>query len=137
MSEKHGARRARESPGSSALPAALAAMQLLGKWTRLARGHVSFAMGCSCGAGFGGARVQDFEQDVLDYLHGKYGSGSAAAAFLRDRAGYVPGKAGNITELLRALAKEKTASEEQRSLLSDLERSIDSFDELHRGRQLS
>lgn len=135
MSGKRGARRAGESPPVHVVPAALAAMQLLGRWTRLAQGHVSFGMGCSCGAGFGGARVQDFEQDVLDYLHGKFGAASAAAAFLRDRAGYVPGKSGNIAELLRALAKERTASAEQQALLSDLERSIDSFDELHRGRQ--
>ena len=108
-------------------------MQLLGKWTRLAQGHVSFGTGCSCGAGFGGARVQDFEQDVLDYLHGKCGAGSPAAAFLHERAGYVPSKAGSITDLLRALAREKTSSRELQMLLADLERSIDSFEDLHRG----
>ena len=88
-----------------------------------------FGAGCSCGVGMG-VRLQDFEQQILDYLNDKHG----AAAL--ERAGYRQGEAGSVTALLRAIATqgavERAAGE--LALLADLERSIDSFDELHRGR---
>ena len=107
--------------------AAIEATRLLGKWTKLAQGHVVFGAGCSCGVGVG-LRLQDFEQQILDYLHATHG----AAAL--ERAGYRQGEAGSITALLRATAMQGAAGEAtgQLELLADLERSIDSFDELHR-----
>lgn len=76
-----------------------------------------FGAGCSCGAGVG-VRLQDFEPQILEYLKTKHG---------------VSGFAG-IPELLRSIAKHDDGRGEQLALLADLERSIDSFDELHRGR---
>jgi len=77
-----------------------------------------------------GVRLQDFEQQILDYLHAKHG---AAAV---ESAGYRQGEAGSVTALLRAIAMQGAAERPggQLALLADLERSIDSFDELHRGR---
>ena len=111
------------------LSAAVEATRLLGKWTKLAQGHVMFGSGCSCGVGFGTLRLQDFEQQILDYLHTKHG----AAAL--ERAGYRQGEAGSVTALLRAIATQGAVGQPagQLALLADLERSIDSFDELHRG----
>jgi len=111
------------------LSAALEATRLLGKWTKLAQGHVMFGAGCSCGVGVG-VRLQDFEPQILDYLHAKHG---AAAV---ERAGYRQGEAGSVTALLRAIATQGAVEQpaDQIALLADLERSIDSFDELHRGR---
>ncbi len=88
-----------------------------------------FGTGCSCGVGVG-VRLQDLEQQILDYLHAKHG---AAAV---ERAGYRQGEAGSVTALLRAIATQGTVERPagQRALLDDLERSIDSFDELHRRR---
>ena len=112
------------------IAAAVAATRLLGRWTKLAQGHVMFAAGCSCGVGFGNLRLQDFEQQILDYLHARHG---AAAV---ERAGYRQGEAGSVTALLRAIATQAAVEQPagQLALLADLERTIDSFDELHRGR---
>jgi len=79
-----------------------------------------FGSGCSCGAGFGNLPVQDFEQQILEFLHGRHGdSGYATIAdLLRATATRDPGKDGGA----------------RLALLADLARSLDSFDELHRGR---
>ena len=79
-----------------------------------------FGSGCSCGGGVG-VRLQDFEPQILDYLRAKHGDTGHTA----------------ITELLRAIATQDSGKEggARLALLSDLERSLDSFDELHRGRQ--
>jgi hypothetical protein len=100
--------------------AAVEATRLLGKWTRLAQGHVMFGGGCSCGVGFANLRLQDFEPQILDYLGSKHG---------------VSGFAG-VPDLLRSIATRgpEAGIDGELALLADLERSIDSFDELHRGR---
>ena len=89
-----------------------------------------FGSGCACGVGFGNLRLQDFEQQILDYLH----EGHGAAAI--EPAGYRERETGSVTALLRAIATQGTVEQSagQLALLADLERSIDSFDELHRGR---
>lgn len=107
-----GARVAARKPS-----AAIEATRLLGKWTKLAQGHVVFGAGCSCGAGFAGLRLADFEPQILDYLKTKHDLG---------------GHAG-VSDLLRSIAKQGDGRGGL-ALLADLERSIDSFDELHRGR---
>jgi hypothetical protein len=100
------------------LSAALEATRLLGKWTKLAQGHVMFGSGCSCGVGFGNLRLQDFEPQILDYLRAKHGDTGHTA----------------ITDLLRAIATQDSGKESSArlALLADLARSLDSFDELHR-----
>jgi len=120
---------AKRAKPTGTLSTALEATRLLGKWTKLAQGHVMFGSGCSCGVGVG-VRLQDFEPQILDYLHAKHG---AAAV---ERAGYREGEAGSVTALLRAIATQGAVEQPagQLALLADLERSIDSFDELHRGR---
>jgi hypothetical protein len=99
--------------------AALEATRLLGKWTKLAQGHVMFGSGCSCGIGFDNLRLQDFEPQILDYLRAKHGDTGHTA----------------ITELLRAIATQDSGKESSArlALLADLARSLDSFDELHHG----
>ncbi|MFH1044630.1 MAG: hypothetical protein V1796_06215 [Pseudomonadota bacterium] len=130
---------ARTSRSQSASPsAALKAMQLLGRWTRVAQGHLAYGMSCSCCTDLGSVEVQDMEQHVLDYLDGKYRSAGvqSVCVLLSERAGYRPGEAGNIADLLRAIATQVDGpikSEDQLALLADLERSIDSLDELMRG----
>jgi hypothetical protein len=109
------------------LSAAVEATRLLGKWTKLAQGHVMFGSGCSCGVGVG-VRLQDFEQQILDYLHARHG---AAAV---EGAGYREGATGSVTALLRAIATQSAGKGSHLALFADLERSLDSFDELHRGR---
>ena len=127
---------ARAKSGATKTPsAAIEATRLLGKWTRLAQGHVMFGSGCSCGVGTG-VRLQDFEHQILDYLHAKYSAAGdpAIVNLLRERAGYREGEAGSVTALLRAIATQGVRNGGHLALLTDLERSLDSFDELHRGR---
>lgn len=93
------------------------AVHLLGKWTGLAQGHVLIGGNCSCGFAASNLQVGDFEEQILDYLNGRY----PAAA-----------KSGSIADLLRGIATEPTA--DSLALLSDLDRTLESFDELHRTR---
>jgi len=101
------------------LSVAVEATRLLGKWTKLAQGHVMFSSGCSCGVDVG-VRLQDFEQQILEFLHGRHGDSGHAT----------------ITELLRAMATQDSGKDGSVRLarLADLARSLDSFEELHRGR---
>jgi len=98
------------------LSAAVEATRLLGKWTKLAQGHVMFGAGCSCGLGMG-LGLADFEPQILDYLKTRHGI-----------AGFV-----GVADLLRSIVK--TGEQEgQIALLADLSRSLDSFEALHRNR---
>lgn len=101
------------------ISAAVEATRLLGKWTRLAQGHALFGGGCSCGLGFASLSLRDFEPQILDYLKTKHGVGGFAG----------------VPDLLRSIVKESEGTE-RLALLADLERSLDSFDELHRGRRV-
>jgi hypothetical protein len=100
------------------ISAAVEATRLLGKWTKLAQGHVVFGAGCSCGVGFGNLQLKDFEPQILDYLRTRHGVSGFA----------------DIPDLLRTIAREEDRGGSRLALLTDLSRSLDSFDELHRGR---
>jgi hypothetical protein len=101
--------------------ARLEAVQLLGKWTRLAQGHVLIgAGGCSCGLAAGSLRIEDFEQQILDYLRARYREA---------------GKAERIATLLQSIAQPAARDAgESLALLADLDRTLESFGELHRTR---
>ncbi len=108
--------RASRSLAASPDPSALA-LQLLGSWNRLANGHVALSAGCSCGVADSQLRVQDFEQDILDFLRGRHP---------------VALRADSIQTLLTDLAR--NADDRARPVLADLARSIDSFEAQHSGR---
>jgi hypothetical protein len=93
---------------------AVEAVRLLGKWQRVSAGHAVFAAGCSCGAAATSVRVQDYEQDILAFLQGRHRT-----------------QAASIADLLTQIAR-KGATADLR-ILEDLERSLDSFESLHRG----
>ena len=97
-------------------------MQLLGKWTSLAQGHVLVGGNCSCGLAGGSLPIVEFEQQILDYLDSKHAC---------ER-----GSAGNLGALLRSIAAQPASTDSGRwlSLLDDLKRTFESFDEQHRAR---
>ncbi len=142
MMSKGGLSKAVKRPGArpedpSAIAAPIHAMQLLGRWTRMAQGQIGYGGGCSCCVGFDNIQVKDMEQHILDYLDSKYRTAGAQSlrSLLGTRAGYRPGESGSIADLLRSIAMQEDKSvpaEEQLSLLADLERSIDSLDEMAR-----
>jgi hypothetical protein len=108
----------RRGEKSDATFPAIEAIRLLGKWQQLASGHVVIASGCSCGTDVGALPVKGFERDILDYLYAQHG----------DRP------FGTIAEMLISMAKQRdeAGANRQLALLGDLERSIESFAELHR-----
>lgn len=103
---------------------AVEALRLLGKWQRVSAGHVVLGSGCSCGIELTSARVPDFEQDILSFLRGRHDVGE---------------KVTSIAALLVAMARQtgSAGSSERLALLADLERSIESFEEVHRGQRSS
>ena len=96
-------------------PPAVVALQMLGQWNRICGGHISLASGCSCGVAVPNIRVQDFEEQILDYLHGRHG-----------------GKWTSIGELLGGIAR--NAEPAGPAILADLQRTFESFEQQHSGR---
>jgi hypothetical protein len=94
---------------------AVQAIQLLGQWNRIAGGHVALAAGCSCGVAVPNVRVQDFEEQILDFLHGRHG-----------------GSWKSIADLLGAIARGSEAAGP--AILQDLQRTLESFEQQHSGR---
>jgi len=72
---------------------------------------------CSCGLGAGSLRIEEFEQQILDYLEGKHA--------LPER--------GSLGELLRSIARD-AESARWLPLLDDLKRTLESFEEVHSAR---
>lgn len=103
---------------TAATSPAVEAIRLLGRWNQLASGHVVLAYGCSCGTDVGALPVKSFERDILDYLCSRHGDQPF----------------GTISEMLISIARQRdeALADGQLALLADLERSIQSFDELHR-----
>jgi hypothetical protein len=135
-SSKAGVKGAAKRPprkGTTAPP--IEAMQLLGKWTRVAQGHIAYGASCNCcTADFGNLQAKDMEQHILDYIDSKYrAAGSTAVCdLLAQHAGYRHAESGSIAELLRAIATasgKSVRNEDQLSMLADIGRSIDSLDE--------
>ena len=131
-------RKAKQAPPSPAIKA----MTLLGRWSRMAQGHIAFGGGCNCCGEFGNLQVADMEQHILDYLDTKYRAAKVEGVgeLLAQRANYKSGASGSIPDLLKAMSGQADVpltAEQQASLLADLERSIDSLDEMLRGTGIS
>jgi len=110
-------KRSAVAPEREEVPSAALALQLLGTWNRMSSGHVALSAGCSCGVAVSNVRVQDFEQDILEFLRGRHPVAVAAIS---------------IADLLSGLAR--TPDDLTRRLLDDLARSLGSFESQHSGR---
>jgi hypothetical protein len=101
--------------------ARIEAVQLLGRWTRIAQGHILVGGGCSCGVAAASLRIEDFEQQIMDYLKGKHAIAAESAS---------------VADLLRAMAGQRpgAGAGEALALLADLDRTLESFDTLHGAR---
>lgn len=122
----------RKARTDAAIP--LRAMQLLGKWTRVAQGHLPMGMGCACAGGMEGVPASDLEVNILDYLNQKYGATSVVAKLMQDHAGYQENMAGRLADLLKAIAVQPMVADMAQGLLDDLATTIDSFEAMHAGR---
>lgn len=113
------------------------AQRLLGLWETLARQHVSMGMSCACGAGGVTLLLEDFEQDIADYLLGEAERNKRVEviAFLQAHAFIEETQLWSLSRLLKALVDEdgsiQPAGEVRAGLLLRLGRTLSSFAKLH------
>jgi hypothetical protein len=105
-------------------------------WSELAMRHVALGSSCGCGAGGVSLQLVDFELDIVDYLEdqGLRSGVSEVEEFFRARptseATGLP-----LQTLLEELERDEFPAEASEWLLARLERTLNSFAELHGGRQ--
>jgi hypothetical protein len=124
--------------GRSLSESALEARRLLETWERLGRAHMMIGASCSCGVGGVVVALEDFEQDIADYLQAEAErlERHDVLEFLGDKAR--EGELWSISKLLAGLAQpsgcgflEPGASA---FLLERLARTLQSFEKLHGSR---
>ena len=104
-------------------------------WSELAVRHVALGSSCGCGAGGVSLQLIDFELDIVDYLEdaGLRSGVREVEEFFRARptsqATGLP-----LQTLLEDLEQDTFAPEASAWLLARLERTLNSFAELHGGR---
>lgn len=109
----------------------LKAVSLAGRWQRLVQGHLPLRGGpCACLLGIGNVAVADFEQDLMDFLHGKYNANGALNPHF-DHAGRREDKSGSLVALLQSIAQDPAPCTEAGRLLEGLEGSLRSLENSH------
>ena len=123
-------------PASTSM-VAVEARRLYAQWESLSRQHVSMASGCACGAGGVSLLLEDFEQDIADYLLGEAerNKRGETIAFLQMHAFDEETKLWSLSHLLRALIDEdgrvQPSPDVGAGLLQRLGRTLSSFAKLH------
>ena len=111
------------------------ARRLLETWDRLGRAHVMVGAGCSCGIGGLVVALEDFEQDIADYLQAEAErlERHDVLKFLGEQAR--EGNLWSISKLLVGLARPSEPglfdSGASTFLLERLTRTLQSFEKLH------
>ena len=111
------------------------ARRLLETWDRLSRAHVMVGAGCSCGIGGVVVALEDFEQDIADYLQAEAErlERHDVLKFLGEQAR--EGNLWSISKLLVGLAQPSEPglfdSGASTFLLERLTRTLQSFEKLH------
>jgi hypothetical protein len=114
------------------------AQRLLETWERLGRAHVMIGAGCSCGIGGVAVALEDFEQDIADYLQAEAErlERSDVLKFLGEQAR--EGDLWSISKLLGGLVQASESgpfgSAASTFLLERLSRTLQSFEKLHGSR---
>ncbi|MEB0140116.1 MULTISPECIES: hypothetical protein [unclassified Undibacterium] len=113
------------------------AQELLDIWQRLSSQHVALATGCACGIGGVTLRLQDFEQDIADYLlaQAQRAQRSDVSTFLRRHGVDADGAAWHLGILLAALMDTGVTMcldpDVAEFILSRLGKTLRSFAKLH------
>ena len=113
----------------------LEARRLLDTWDRLGRAHMMIGAGCSCGIGGVAVALEDFEQDIADYLQAEAErlDRHDVLKYLQEQAR--EGELWSISRLLVGIAQPTDfhAYESGAStfLLERLSRTLQSFEKLH------
>jgi hypothetical protein len=114
---------------------ALAARGVLELWDRLSRTHAMVGGSCACGAAGVVVALEDFEQDIADYLHAEAERlGRADVMACLDSHGR-EGDAWSIAKLLNSFADPGAGAACETSVetfvLERLGRTLQSFEKLH------
>jgi hypothetical protein len=116
----------------------LQSQRLLETWDRLGRAHMMIGAGCSCGIGGVVVALEDFEQDIADYLQAE-----AERLERQDVLTYLAqqgreGELWSISKLLIGLAQPTGSGSSEAGaryfLLERLARTLNSFEQLHGSR---
>jgi hypothetical protein len=113
----------------------LEARRLLDTWDRLGRAHMMIGAGCSCGIGGVAIALEDFEQDIADYLQAEAErlDRHDVLKYLQEQAR--EGELWSISRLLGAIAQptdlQVYESGVSTFLLERLSRTLQSFEKLH------
>jgi hypothetical protein len=111
------------------------AKRLLETWDRLGRAHVMVGAGCSCGIGGVVVALEDFEQDIADYLLAEAERAEDPAVLSYLEAQGRQGELWSISKLLLGLSDPSGAHNPKADafILSRLGRTLQSFEKLHGG----
>ena len=113
------------------------ALELLDIWQRVSSRHVSLGTSCACGSGGVILQLQDFEQDIVDFVLGQAERNhrSDVIAYLKDNAFDVQSGLGSVELLLANLgtADDQTVAESDipTFVLEKLGKTLRSFARLH------
>lgn len=143
--------RDRPSGPPGAVSAQVLALQLLGRWTRIAQGHIPIGAACSCGSGGSGAPMSlsaaSLEPDLMAWLSARFESRSTLRSLFAlaagDRSGAaLPASAGTqgaptvtcgLAELLTRVARSRRSGDDIGALLARIDASLESFERAHAG----
>jgi hypothetical protein len=118
-------------------PSFAAALELLDIWQRLSSRHVSLGTSCACGIGGVTLQLQDFEQDIVDFVLGQAERNRRAdvIAYLKDNAFDPRSGRGSVQLLLAKLSTSDdlilAQSDIPSFVLEKLGKTLRSFARLH------
>jgi hypothetical protein len=113
------------------------ALELLDIWQRVSSRHVSLGTSCACGIGGVTLQLQDFEQDIVDFVLGQAERNKRVdvIAYLKNNAFDPQGGRGNVGLLLTNLSSAQDERDVQPDIpafvLDKLGKTLRSFARLH------
>jgi hypothetical protein len=113
------------------------ALELLDIWRRVSSRHVSLGTSCACGLGGVTLQLQDFEQDIVDFVLGQAERNKRVdvIAYLRVNAFDPQTERGNVGLLLTNLSRAQIEGHAQPDIptfvLERLGKTLRSFASLH------
>jgi hypothetical protein len=112
---------------------AVRAGRLLDLWSALALRHVALGSACACGAGGVSLRLEDFELDIVDYLQdgGERCELAEVANWFRSRQGVATAGSQPLLRLLEDVQTARVPEAAAEWLIPRLERTLNSFAQLH------
>jgi len=109
------------------------ATQLYGKWTRISRLHIGLGQGCICNMNSVTLQVNDFEQDITEYIINKHSHNEHFNKWMDKHINVSQSTNGTVLEILKQIVISPLEKRLAQELLEDIDRTISSFEKLHGG----